>query len=118
MAYHKMTSIAGRKAGYVAPTAAPGTNERHAQGTANAPYVYTEVRSGHWAPAKAAELARRSGVVGPVTVEWTTADTNGKGYGGIDRRCVVDGDAVTDIQVSPRESQDWADQQSADVWDR
>ena len=118
MAYHKMTSISGHKAGYVAPTAPARTNERFLQTEKNRPFVYIEVRSGHWSPVKAAELARRAGAVGQVSIEWTTADTNGKGYGGIDQRFVVDGDAVTEIKVSPRQSQDWADQQSADVWDR
>lgn len=118
MAYHKMTSISGHKAGYVAPTAPPMTNERFAQVDANRPFVYIDVRSGHWTPIKAAELARRHGVVGQIGVEWTTADMNGKGYGGIDRRfSVEENNTVTEIAVSARENQEWAEQQSDDVWD-
>ena len=111
MAYVKRTSIHGYNTSEPGP--APGI-ERYEWAKGRSKFSW---RRGHTQPAAALSAARSAGIVSAVEVEHTTADTNGKGYGSIDRRYSVTEAGVTEIAVSAKESDEWAAAQSADIWD-
>jgi hypothetical protein len=105
MSYHKMTTIIGHKAGYVAPTAPVATMERHAQVEANRPHVVISVRAGHWKPERAVATARRMGIVGTIEITHSTGDLSGKGRGGYDRRWVGDERGFKSVDLTPAEKE-------------
>lgn len=117
MSYHKMTTICGRRAGYIEPTAPVGTDERYAQIMTNHDQTVIAVLSGHWKPESALGYARRRGVVGPVEVTYSTADMSGKGRGGYDSALIVDesGSRPRPLTQAEREYDDAEDVHAA--WD-
>lgn len=112
MSYVKLTSVSG----YDTTASRPKGDYESVKAFADKHWRNFQLR-GHWDPRKALAYARRHGVQGNVKIEHTTSDPNGKGYGSIDARFVGSDDGCREVTVSTEESDQFAEQQSAEIWE-